>query len=76
MSWASRLASAALGDTLAAVRVEEPEVFEHAHRLVFRFLREGRITGLRIDRVDLRELTFPTGSQYRTRYRVHARSAG
>ncbi|MDQ3262048.1 MAG: malto-oligosyltrehalose synthase [Myxococcota bacterium] len=37
---------------LAAIRVEDPEVFEHAHRLIFRFLRQGRITGLRIDHPD------------------------
>jgi (1->4)-alpha-D-glucan 1-alpha-D-glucosylmutase len=37
---------------LAAVRMEDPDVFEEAHRLVFRLLQEGAITGLRIDHVD------------------------
>jgi (1->4)-alpha-D-glucan 1-alpha-D-glucosylmutase len=37
---------------LAAIRVEEPAVFEAAHRLVFRLVREGAVTGLRIDHPD------------------------
>jgi (1->4)-alpha-D-glucan 1-alpha-D-glucosylmutase len=37
---------------LAAVRMEDPEVFEGAHALVFRLLHERAITGLRIDHVD------------------------
>src|SRR5262245_4209419 len=37
---------------LAAIRMEEPTVFEEAHRLVFRFVREGAVTGLRIDHPD------------------------
>ena len=37
---------------LAAVRMEDPDVFEEAHRLVFRLLQEGAIDGLRIDHVD------------------------
>lgn len=37
---------------LAAIRVEEPKVFTAVHRLVFRLLREGVITGLRIDHID------------------------
>jgi (1->4)-alpha-D-glucan 1-alpha-D-glucosylmutase len=37
---------------LAGLRVELPEVFEHAHRLVLRLLREGVVDGLRIDHVD------------------------
>ena len=37
---------------LAAIRMEEPAVFEAAHRLVFRFVREGAVTGLRIDHPD------------------------
>lgn len=39
-------------DTLAAVRMERPEVFEAAHRLVMRWVGEGRIEGLRIDHPD------------------------
>ena len=37
---------------LAAIRVEQPEVFESTHELTFRLIREGWITGLRIDHVD------------------------
>jgi len=37
---------------LAAIRMEFPQVFEEAHRLVFRLLGEGRVTGLRIDHPD------------------------
>jgi (1->4)-alpha-D-glucan 1-alpha-D-glucosylmutase len=37
---------------LAAIRVEDPAVFEGAHRLVFRLVREGAVTGLRIDHPD------------------------
>jgi len=37
---------------LAAIRVEDPEVFQEAHALIFRWLREGCVTGLRIDHPD------------------------
>ena len=37
---------------LAALRMELPEVFDHAHRLVFRLLRNGTLDGLRIDHID------------------------
>ena len=37
---------------LAAIRMERPEVFEEVHRLVLQFMREGRITGLRLDHTD------------------------
>jgi (1->4)-alpha-D-glucan 1-alpha-D-glucosylmutase len=37
---------------LAAVRMEAPEVFESAHRVLFRLLAEGQATGLRIDHPD------------------------
>jgi (1->4)-alpha-D-glucan 1-alpha-D-glucosylmutase len=37
---------------LAAVRMEAPEVFESAHRILFRSLAEGKVTGLRIDHPD------------------------
>jgi (1->4)-alpha-D-glucan 1-alpha-D-glucosylmutase len=37
---------------LAAIRMEDPEVFEVAHRLLFRLVREGVVTGLRIDHPD------------------------
>ncbi|HVX10526.1 MAG TPA: malto-oligosyltrehalose synthase [Pirellulales bacterium] len=37
---------------LAAIRVELPAVFRTVHELVFRFLKEGWVTGLRIDHPD------------------------
>ena len=37
---------------LAAIRMENPEVFEASHQLVFRLLKDGAVTGLRIDHVD------------------------
>ncbi len=37
---------------LVAIRMEEPRVFEQFHALVFRLLKEGAVTGLRIDHVD------------------------
>ncbi|MES4786206.1 MAG: malto-oligosyltrehalose synthase, partial [Nitrospiraceae bacterium] len=37
---------------LAATRMEQPTVFKETHQLVFRFLKEGSVTGLRIDHVD------------------------
>jgi (1->4)-alpha-D-glucan 1-alpha-D-glucosylmutase len=39
-------------NTLAAIRMEDPAVFEAAHRLIFRLVREGKVTGLRIDHPD------------------------
>ena len=39
-------------NTLAAIRVEIPEVFEAAHKLVFELLSRGDVTGLRIDHID------------------------
>lgn len=37
---------------LAAIRVEDPDVFAAVHAVPFRLAREGLITGLRIDHVD------------------------
>jgi (1->4)-alpha-D-glucan 1-alpha-D-glucosylmutase len=39
-------------NALAAIRMEEPSVFEAAHRRVLALLREGKATGLRIDHPD------------------------
>jgi (1->4)-alpha-D-glucan 1-alpha-D-glucosylmutase len=39
-------------NTLAAIRMETPDVFEAAHALVFRLIDEGRLDGLRLDHVD------------------------
>jgi len=35
-----------------AVRVEDPRVFADRHRSIFQLLRDGKVTGLRIDHVD------------------------
>jgi (1->4)-alpha-D-glucan 1-alpha-D-glucosylmutase len=37
---------------LAAIRVEDPEVFEAVHGAVLEYVRRGWVTGLRIDHVD------------------------
>ena len=37
---------------LAAIRMEDPSVFGDAHRLVLGLVREGKVTGLRIDHPD------------------------
>ncbi|MEA2576369.1 MAG: (1-_4)-alpha-D-glucan 1-alpha-D-glucosylmutase [Chloroflexia bacterium] len=37
---------------LAAVRIDQPAVFEETHRMIMRFLREEKLNGLRIDHVD------------------------
>jgi len=37
---------------LAAIRMEVPEVFAAAHRLLFRLIRDGVVTGLRVDHPD------------------------
>jgi (1->4)-alpha-D-glucan 1-alpha-D-glucosylmutase len=37
---------------LAAIRVEEPEVFEAVHGIILQLLRMGHVTGLRIDHPD------------------------
>jgi (1->4)-alpha-D-glucan 1-alpha-D-glucosylmutase len=37
---------------LAAIRMEDPEVFEATHGLLVRLVREGLITGLRVDHPD------------------------
>ncbi len=39
-------------DELAGVRIEEPEVFEVTHSLLFRLVGEGLVTGVRVDHVD------------------------
>lgn len=37
---------------LAAIRMEEPSVFQEVHTFVFQLLHSGAVTGLRIDHVD------------------------
>src|SRR5438270_1180218 len=46
--------------SLAAIRVEDPVVFEEAHRLPLQLLAEGKVTGLRVDH--------PDGLAYPSRY--------
>ena len=44
---------------LAALRVEDPKVFDDVHWLIFRLVETGRVHGLRVDHVD--GLRDPTG---------------
>ena len=44
---------------LAALRMENPQVFEAVHRLVLELVRAGKLDGLRIDHID--GLRYPTG---------------
>jgi (1->4)-alpha-D-glucan 1-alpha-D-glucosylmutase len=37
---------------LISLKVEKEEVFRHTHSLIFRLLKEGKLTGLRIDHID------------------------
>lgn len=39
-------------DTLAAVQMDEPGVFEETHALVLELIRAGKLQGLRIDHID------------------------
>lgn len=39
-------------NSLAAIRIENPEVFEETHRLIFELIEEGKVTGLRVDHPD------------------------
>jgi (1->4)-alpha-D-glucan 1-alpha-D-glucosylmutase len=41
-----------INSELAGIRIDRPEVFEHAHRLIFQLVEEGLIDGLRLDHVD------------------------
>ncbi|OZB46850.1 MAG: malto-oligosyltrehalose synthase, partial [Cellulomonas sp. 14-74-6] len=56
-------------DTLVAVRVEDPAVFDATHALVLQLLREGTIDGLRIDHPD--GLADPAGYLERLREGGH-----
>lgn len=53
---------------LAGLRMELPELFDHAHELVFELLRDGTLDGLRIDHVD--GLLDPKGYLVRLRERA------
>ena len=39
-------------NSLGAIRVEDPAVFENTHRLIFKLVETGKISGLRIDHAD------------------------
>jgi (1->4)-alpha-D-glucan 1-alpha-D-glucosylmutase len=39
-------------NSLAAIRVENPDVFRETHRMVFDLIRSGSVTGLRVDHPD------------------------
>lgn len=41
-----------INSDLAGIRIDRPEVFEHAHALIFSLIEEGLVDGLRIDHVD------------------------
>lgn len=41
-----------INSDLAGIRIDRPEVFEHAHALIFSLIAEGLVDGLRIDHVD------------------------
>ncbi|ETJ97666.1 malto-oligosyltrehalose synthase [Propionimicrobium sp. BV2F7] len=61
-------------DTLLAVRVEDPEVFQATHALLFDLYADGKIDGFRIDHIDgladprgyLRNLSLATGGAWVT----------
>ncbi|HLK71319.1 MAG TPA: malto-oligosyltrehalose synthase, partial [Steroidobacteraceae bacterium] len=58
---------------LAGLRMELPEVFDHAHQRVLRWVREGVLDGLRIDHID--GLYDPKGYLKRLTRRLGARRA-
>jgi (1->4)-alpha-D-glucan 1-alpha-D-glucosylmutase len=39
-------------NNLAAIRMEDPVVFHETHKLIFKLIKEGAVTGLRVDHVD------------------------
>jgi (1->4)-alpha-D-glucan 1-alpha-D-glucosylmutase len=59
---------------LAALRMELPEVFDHAHRRVLQLLQEGVLDGLRIDHID--GLYDPKGYLRRLREQAEQRRPG
>ncbi|HSV79107.1 MAG TPA: malto-oligosyltrehalose synthase [Ramlibacter sp.] len=63
-------------NTLAALRMERPEVFEATHRKVLHWLQDGMLTGLRIDHPD--GLSDPQAyfEQLQARYAGQAEAGG
>ncbi len=41
-----------INSELAGIRIDRPDVFDHAHALIFSLIAEGLVDGLRIDHVD------------------------
>lgn len=41
-----------INSELAGIRIERPEVFDHAHQLIFALIEDGLVDGLRIDHID------------------------
>ncbi|MGO9953289.1 MAG: malto-oligosyltrehalose synthase, partial [Dissulfurispiraceae bacterium] len=39
-------------NNIAAIRMEDPDVFYQTHRLIFKLIRERKVTGLRVDHSD------------------------
>jgi (1->4)-alpha-D-glucan 1-alpha-D-glucosylmutase len=37
---------------LLSLKVEDADVFNHTHSLIFKLIQEGKVTGLRIDHID------------------------
>ncbi|HEY0032223.1 MAG TPA: malto-oligosyltrehalose synthase [Devosia sp.] len=48
-----------INSELGGIRIDRPDVFDHAHQLIFSLIEEGLVDGLRIDHVD--GLLDPTG---------------
>jgi len=59
---------------LAGLRIEEPALFEDAHRLVLRLFAEGKLQGLRLDHID--GLADPLGYCRRLRARLAEAAPG
>lgn len=57
-----------INSDLAGIRIDRPDVFEHAHRLIFSLIADGLVDGLRIDHID--GLLDPKG--YLDKLRQHA----
>jgi len=41
-----------INNELAGIRIDQTEVFDHAHQLIFSLIEEGLVDGLRIDHID------------------------
>jgi len=61
-------------NSLAGIRVERDEVFEHVHRLVFDLVATGFVTGVRVDHID--GLYSPQGYLMRLRERLDLAAEG